>query len=62
VRIRTEDKGTKVWGRIINIQQHVEAVDVTLGPEAAKLGLRPDVARRHVPGRSTLQLIIEVEL
>lgn len=61
VRIRTEDKSVKLWGRVIAMDTTTEMVDVTLGPEAAKLGERPDVARRFAPGRTSMRLTIEVE-
>ena len=61
VRVRTEDKSQKAWGRVVNVASSTEMVDVTMGPEAAKLGLRPDVSRTYAPGHTSVRIEIELE-
>lgn len=62
VRIRTEDKSVKLWGRVIDFMVTTEPVDVTRGPDSVKLGERPDVARVMEPRRISVRMVIEVEL
>lgn len=62
VRIRTEDKSVKLWGRVIDFMVTTEPVDVTRGPDSVKLVERPDVARVMEPRRISVRMVIEVEL
>jgi hypothetical protein len=62
VRIRTEDKSVKLWGRVIDMTMTTEPTEVTCGPDEVELGQRPDVTRRFVPGSTSIRLVIEVEL
>ena len=60
VRVRTEDKDIKAWGRITDVQVSTEMHDVTLGGSLG--GPPPDLYRTFVPGRTSVRLIIELEL
>ncbi len=59
VRVRTEDKSTKAWGRVVDVSTSTEAHDVTLGGSLG--GPPPDPYRTCVAGRTTVRLIIELE-
>lgn len=58
VRIRTEDKSIKLWGRVTNVETHTEEVDVT---RSGLFGGPVDTHRRVVAGRTSVRLTIEVE-
>lgn len=63
VRIRTEDKSRKVWGRVINVVSDTEMIDVTLGPEAAAaMGIPLPAWREFMPGKTSVRIEIELEI
>jgi hypothetical protein len=62
IKIRTEDRGEKVWGRVVDVEQHTDMIDITMGPEVANLGIRPDTSRRYAPGRTSVRITVELEL
>ena len=60
VRVRTEDKDVKVWGRVVDVQTSTEAHEVTLGGSLD--GPPPDRFRTFAPGKTSIRLIVELEI
>lgn len=58
VRVRTEDKAIKVWGRVVDVIVHTNQVDVT---RSGMFGGPVDSHRVTVPGPTSVQVVIEIE-
>lgn len=60
VRVKVKETGEKVRALVTMIETETAMVDVTLGPEAAKLGERPDTFRRYMPGMTQTTITLTV--
>ena len=60
VRVKVKETGEKVSALVTDVRAETEMLDVTLGPDAVRLGLEPDVSRQFMPGRTqrTITLVV----